>query len=156
MKKMKSEIVITKKFKNQFKGRIITEESLLLNEQTNEIIDITAQWDSGATFSVISKELVEKLQLTPNGKYLTNSSTDSKICDAYDIFLILNKDTNNIFCLNVTVSDNIHNIGIDLLIGMDVIIHGDFVISTYNGETCFSFRVPSKGLIDFKEQEQDI
>ena len=28
-------------------------------------------------------------------------------------------------------------------------------ISTYNGETCFSFRVPSKGLIDFKDTEQE-
>ena len=151
MKKMKSEIIITKKFKNHFKGRIITEEALLLDEQTDEIFHITAQWDCGATRSVISKELVNRLQLSPNGKYLTNSTTDSEVCDAYDVNLILNEDVNNVFIINVTVSNNIHNMGIDLLIGMDVIIQGDFAISTYNGETCFSFRVPSKGLIDFKE-----
>lgn len=33
--------------------------------------------------------------------------------------------------------------GSDLLIGMDVIILGDFSISNYNNKTTFSFRIPS-------------
>ena len=152
---MKSEVLITKKFKNEFKGKIITNEALLLNEKTDELFEVIALWDSGATFSSISKELVEKLQLSPKGIYQTHSANDSKISNGYDIFLILNKDTNYIFPITVTIADNIHNMGIDMLIGMDVITQGDFAISTYNGETCFSFRVPSKGLIDFKEQEQE-
>ena len=152
MKKMKSEILITKKFKNEFKGKIITNEALLLNEK---LFEIRALWDTGATFSSISKELAEKLQLSPKGIYQTHSANDSKISNGYDIFLILNKDTNYIFPITVTIADNIHNMGIDMLIGMDVITQGDFAISTYNGETCFSFRVPSKGFIDFKEQEQE-
>ena len=152
MKKMKSEILITKKFKNEFKGKIITNESLLLNEKLFEII---ALWDTGATFSSISKELAEKLQLLPKGIYQIHSANDSKFSNGYDICLVINKDANYVFDLVVTVNDNLHNMGIDMLIGMDVIRQGDFAISTYNGETCFSFRVPSRGFIDFKEQEQE-
>ena len=37
----------------------------------------------------------------------------------------------------------------DVLIGMDVIRHGDLAISNYNGRTIFSFRVPSIEEIDF-------
>lgn len=39
-----------------------------------------------------------------------------------------------------------------MLIGMNVIVLGDFAISTFNGKTSFSFRIPSKGLIDFTNE----
>ena len=37
---------------------------------------------------------------------------------------------------------------IDLLIGMDIISRGNFVVSTWKGRTSFSFRTPSERRID--------
>lgn len=37
----------------------------------------------------------------------------------------------------------------DVIIGMDVIIRGDFAVSNRNGATSFSFRVPSVEDFDF-------
>ena len=43
-------------------------------------------------------------------------------------------------------SEDYSDFDYDVLIGMDVITKGDFVVSTVNGETTFSFRMPAKGL----------
>jgi uncharacterized protein YchJ len=45
--------------------------------------------------------------------------------------------------------------GADVLLGMDIIAHGDFAISNYNGKTTWSFRVPSGDDIDFVQDLQD-
>lgn len=42
--------------------------------------------------------------------------------------------------------------GGDVLIGMDIINQGDFAVTNNNGETVFSFRVPSGERIDFVRQ----
>ncbi len=39
--------------------------------------------------------------------------------------------------------------GADVLVGMDIIGMGDFAVSSYQGETSFSFRFPSMERIDF-------
>ena len=40
------------------------------------------------------------------------------------------------------------NIGdYDLVVGMDIIAQGDFVVSNNQGKICFSYRYPSKGKI---------
>jgi hypothetical protein len=36
---------------------------------------------------------------------------------------------------------------------MDIIGQGDFAVSNYGGKTVFTFRVPSKQMIDFVAQE---
>lgn len=41
--------------------------------------------------------------------------------------------------------------GFDALIGMDIIGLGDFVVSSYEGKTAFSFRMPSLHCFDFVE-----
>jgi len=45
--------------------------------------------------------------------------------------------------------------GCDLLIGMDVIGHGDLSITNCNHRTCFSYRAPSVAEIDFVEEVQE-
>jgi len=50
--------------------------------------------------------------------------------------------------LNLLVVEGIPN-SCDMLIGMDVINHGDFAISNFDGKTTFSFRIPSLAKIDF-------
>ena len=37
---------------------------------------------------------------------------------------------------------------------MDVITQGDFAVSNWDGRTAFSFRVPSRGEIDFVRDDE--
>lgn len=130
---------------SEFDGRIITNESILYNEEKEA--GVRVEWDCGATYSSISKELVKKLGLNPCGIEMTTSTTSSELSNVYELILILHNEIG--IPMKVGVASNIHDTGIDMLIGMNVIALGDFAISTYNGTTCFSFRYPSKGLIDF-------
>ena len=41
----------------------------------------------------------------------------------------------------------------DVLIGMDIIRRGDFVVTNGDGRTKFSFRIPSLATIDFVEED---
>ena len=134
----------TEKFKD-FNGRIITNESILYDEERD--VNIRVEWDCGATYSSISKELAQELGLKPCGMETTTSTTNSELSNVYEIILILHNEIG--IPMKVSAVSNIHDSGIDMLIGMDVIALGDFAISTYNEETCFSFRYPSQGLIDF-------
>lgn len=47
-----------------------------------------------------------------------------------------------LFCLEKT----------EMLIGMDIISHGDFAFTNQDGKSCFSFRIPSKTKIDYVEE----
>ena len=143
---MNESLITTQKYQD-FDGRIITKEVLLINDESFEVM---AQWDTGAIYSSISRELVNKLGIILEGKYKVDSTNHSQILDSCNILMLINDTI--AFPVKAMVVDNIHNTGIDLLIGMDIISQGDFVISTYEGTTCFSFRVPSKGLIDFSNE----
>lgn len=111
---------------------------------------ISVEWDYDVTICSISTELANKLNLKQCGVCNTLNTTESIPTNVYEIVLVLH----DIMEIPVIVDavPNIHSTGIDMLIGMDVICLGDFAISNYNGETCFSFRYPSKGLIDFTKQ----
>lgn len=141
---MNDTFAFTEKF-NNFNGRIITKEAILYNEEKEASLRV--EWDCGATYSSISEELAQELGLQPCGTERTISTTSSELSNVYTIILILHNEIG--IPLKVNAASNIHNFGIDMLIGMDVIALGDFSISTYNGETYFSFRYPSQGLIDF-------
>lgn len=143
--KIMGKLVLTKKW-NKICSSIITEVSILIGEK---LFTINAEWDTGATKSSISKELIQELQLKSIKKdeVITTIGIEKK--DVYNIDIVLKDDSDILIPLEVTVGDNLRQTGIDMLIGMDVIHFGDFVISNYDGKTCFSFRYPSEGLIDF-------
>lgn len=147
---MNESIVITEKYKeSEIIGCIITNEHIYKND--NNIIPIKAMWDTGSSGTVISSDLVKKLGLSPIGKSMVKSSGSSFKSGVYNLELLLAEK--QIFRLQVTESDQLNNSDMDVLIGMDVITLGDFAISTVGEEICFSFRYPSQGFIDFKEQE---
>lgn len=145
-KNIMDDFVMTKKYSN-FDGRIITDELIFCN---NQEIPIRAEWDTGATYSCISTKLVESLGLKPIKTVLLDTSGGQVKSKVYKVDLILNNDIQ--VSVEANSSDNFESKGIQCLIGMDIITLGDFVISSYNGETCFSFRIPSKGLIDFTKE----
>lgn len=116
-------------------------------EYTDTFIPVKAQWDTGATGTCISKELVEKLKLIPTGMVNVHTPSGIGVMNKYMINLILN---NEVKILDLPVMDSeIGKQGIDVLIGMDIITLGDFAVSNYEGKTQFSFRLPSQEHIEY-------
>ena len=108
-----------------------------------------AIWDTGATGSVISTDLANKLKLTPIGK--TKVSTAGGVFEVNKYILGL-RLPNNLQIQNVMVSSGNLGVGVDFLIGMDIITLGDFSITNLNGNTMFSFRFPSCESINYVEK----
>lgn len=142
------ELAFTVKYSN-FNGRIITQEQILHNE---ECIPVQTAWDTGSTYTCISRELAEKLSLSTVETDKLSTAYGKISSNMYDIQVILNDDL--LIPIRVLEQDYIHQEGIDLLIGMDIISEGDFAISTFDNVTCFSFRIPSRGLIDFSNENK--
>jgi hypothetical protein len=113
----------------------------------NKKINVISQWDTGATGTCISKELVKELGLLPTGMVKAHTPSGVGIMNKYMINLILN---NEVRFVNLSVMDSeIGNQGIDVLIGMDIISLGDFAISNFEGKTQFSFRIPSQSHVEY-------
>lgn len=118
-------------------------------ENGSNIMPVVAQWDTGATGTCISYEVVRKLNLIPIGKVDVRTPSGTGTMNRYMINLILNKE---VIIKGLTVMDScIGGQGIDILIGMDIITLGDFAVSNFQGKTYFSFRIPSQGHIEYKK-----
>lgn len=125
--------------------RILTGETVVFKDRK---IAVMAEWDCGATYSSISDDLVQALNLKPIKSDISITTNNSDLVNVYEVIVLLN----NQYPVKVEAQavSNINATGIDLLIGMDIISLGDFAISNYKGKTCFSFRIPSQNHIDFK------
>lgn len=109
--------------------------------------DVTSLWDTGATGSCISREVVKQLNLMPVGFKQIKTPSGSSVVNTYLVSIVL---ANNVTIVDVEVCESdIGEQGIDLLIGMDIISMGDFSVSNFNGKTVFTFRTPSKETTDY-------
>lgn len=109
-------------------------------------------WDTGATNTVITKELIAKLALAPTGvTFVNTASENNRQTSTYLVDLKLKSDL-TITAVQVTEGVILSERGIDCLIGMDIIALGDFSITNYEGTTWMSFRIPSLHKIDFVEK----
>lgn len=117
----------------------------------NENKQYSAIWDTGATNTVISKQLAEKLKLTPNG--IATCNTAGGVIEAKK-YLISLKLMNGVEIKDIHVTEGILTGG-DFLIGMDVITLGDFSISNVDNKTTFSFRIPSCKRVDFVQESNE-
>ncbi len=104
-----------------------------------------AIWDTGATNTCISKRVVEACELDTIGFAQTETAGGRQRCRT---FLINIKLITGAGFAGVTVTET-PIVGADLLIGMDIITQGDFVITNFRGKTVFTFRTPSLECIDF-------
>lgn len=95
-------------------------------------------WDTGATVTVISELLVDRLGLIPID-FMRVSGFDGKpkLRNVYKVDIILNE---NIRFNRVSVIDA-PLITSDVLIGMDVISNGDFHITHEDTSTILTFEV---------------
>ena len=114
---------------------------------SNELQTDKALWDTGATVTCISSNVVKYLNLIRTGFRNIQTPSGSKVVNTY---LVNIKLPNQLLVIDVPVCDSdIGDQGIDLLIGMDIITRGDFSISQFGGKTTFSFCVPSIEKTDF-------
>ena len=130
-------------------NRIITETIIIpkiCKIQTNEIHKWRSLWDTGATRSSISKRVVDSLQLIPIGYGGIITAGGEVQINAYLIDMVL---PNSVVIQNIVVTCPKIDTDIDVIIGMDVMKHGDLSLSFANGQTTFSFAVPSVEPIDF-------
>lgn len=107
-----------------------------------------ALWDTGATASVISTEVVKQLGLAPISQCKTYHAQGESIVNVYLVDLIL---PNKLRVKDVRVTEGRLN-GFGLLIGMDIINLGDFALTHKNNQTVFSFQIPSTHEYDFVKQ----
>lgn len=105
-----------------------------------------AAWDTGATNTIISPEIVKVLGLLPSGKGAVSAYGGVLEVNTYTIDLCFDNGY-KIANLEVMSGDDENDFDYDVLIGMDVITKGDFCISTVNDQTVFSFRMPAQGIM---------
>ena len=128
-------------------NKIITNVIVFTDESKQE--NVPAQWDTGASATTISLALAQKMGLVSIGKAKMGTPAGVRIADLYLVNLKL---PNGMIVSNIKVADSeIHLQGIDILIGMDVICRGDFVITNVKNKTVFSFVTPSLKKIDYVE-----
>ena len=113
----------------------------------------TGIWDTGATNTVITKNVVDALELKPVGKTNITHANGKATVNVYFVNIIL---PNNVEVHSVKVTEGALGEEADVLIGMDIITLGDFAVTNFEGKTTFSFRVPSRECIDFVKEYKTI
>lgn len=117
-----------------------------------EFNQFIAIWDTGATQSVITQNVVDKCDLKPVGMQKVYTASGQELVEVYRVNFGL---PNKVLIVDVPVTKMKISGEANILIGMDIIHQGDFVITNYNNKTMFSFRIPSMGAIDFVKQAEE-
>jgi hypothetical protein len=105
----------------------------------------TAIWDTGASNTVITEKVIQECDLKPIGIVEVHTVGGVVNSPAYLVSVHL---LNNVVIAQLKVIKGEVK-GADILIGMDIIVRGDFAITNKGKKTVFSFRMPSMEIIDF-------
>ena len=111
-----------------------------------------ALWDTGATNTVISRDMAIKLGLIATSfakSYHAQGYTDN--IPIYYINICL---PNGVSFSTLKVSEGIL-VGTDVLIGMDIIKRGYFCICQKDNKTTFTFQIPSSHDFDFTLEKNE-
>jgi len=149
---------MTSKKPTLIKNAFTTTSSVIRNQLLNEAdiwIDTisykaNALWDTGSTNSCISTNVVKALSLIPTGQKDIRTPSGKDTVNTYLVNITL---PNDVVIPNIEVCDSkIGNQGLDLLVGMDIITRGDLSVTNFNGQTVFSFCIPSTKRIDYVKE----
>jgi predicted aspartyl protease len=129
-------------FKQEYENlsfRLITDAELFVASSGKKGIKVRALWDTGASGTVITPEVSQKLNLMPIDRVRVAGINNISMADVVEVSIGL---PNKVMVedINVMICDLKQDI--DLLIGMDIILLGDFSISNGGGKTLFSFVIP--------------
>jgi predicted aspartyl protease len=119
--------------------QLITEVEIFDASNPQAGIKVKALWDTGASGTVIVPSIAKKLELLPINRIKVAGVNNVSMADVVQVSIelpnkVMVKET------PVMVCDLIGEI--DLLIGMDIILLGDFSISNCGEKTLFSFAIP--------------
>jgi len=104
-----------------------------------KIVTTSAVWDTGANHSILSPKIVQELGLCAIDTKLVHGINKSNCLS--DIVIATIRLTDDLVLTGRRFSVN--NIpGTDVLIGMDIIMLGNFVINNTDGKSSFSFVIP--------------
>jgi predicted aspartyl protease len=112
-----------------------------------------ALWDTGASISAITPDIMNKLKVTPVSKRTIAGIHSTQVVDIVYITVEL---PNSVIKKNIEVAvcDIPSNVG--MILGMDIILLGDFAISNGNSQTLLSFAAPPfKEKIDFSKRQNE-
>jgi predicted aspartyl protease len=130
---------------------VLVNQVEIIIPNTNNVLKINAIWDTGATSTAITQNVVDKLGLLPTGMTNVHTANGTALQNTYIVDVRL---PNQVQVKDVTVTAAAaFSSGCDALIGMDIIGLGDFSVTNYNGETCMSFRIPSCHEIDYARNQ---
>lgn len=117
----------------------------IYNPQNNKFINCNGLLDTGASRTGLHENVISELDLKPEGKidFYTPDGSHSR-----DLFNVNFKMFEDVVVNNLSAS-GFPIYGCDVLIGMDVISHFDFVLSHSKDSTHISIRYPSGGRIIF-------
>lgn len=132
---VKSEVI-----RNQLKSNVTV-------KYNGKEVEAVALWDTGATNSNISMDVVQQLELIPTGKMrvYTPSGTSDRNTYLVDVMLPSNVPIMDLMVCDSEIGDQ----GLGMLIGMDIINRGEFLVTNFEGKTKFSFRTPPELSVDF-------
>ena len=107
-----------------------------------------AVWDTGATHSAITPQVVRDFALRATGMAIVYDATATQNVHTYSVNILLPNNVEfsdwEVTEAGGLVSDE------DILIGMDIIGTGDFAVSNKD-RTVFTFRYPSQEEISFSK-----
>jgi len=112
-----------------------------------------ALYDTGATNSAVSPRVVADFQLPSIRAKTVFVGSGSYVTSGH---LVNVKLPNSVLFRMVDVAKLVLPVGIDALIGMDILGMGDFTVTHQDGNTTFSFCFPSRKEIDFAAELQSI
>jgi hypothetical protein len=111
----------------------------------------TSLWDTGATNSVVTQKVIDECGLKQTGLAQVFGVHGQSIEPTFLVSVFL---PNAVGFNEIQVTKGILAHGSDVLIGMDIITVGDFVITNKGGETWWSFCCPSTRRTDYVAEHQ--
>ena len=145
-------------FTTHFNGRtnqLITDIGVSLPTTPQTLPPTTLQsfkaiWDTGATNTCITINVINALQLQPIGRINTCTAGGNRECNQYLVNINLPSGV-TITMVRVIECEQLTG-GNDILIGMDIISIGDFSVTHADGTTTMTYRTPSIKTIDYVEE----
>jgi len=122
-------------------------------QRPSDAKEYNALWDTGATGSVITREVVDECGLKPIGRANVHHAKGISTTLVYLVNVFL---PHNVCFGSLRVTEGNLAGDVKVLIGMDIIGKGDFAISNKDRKTAFTFRMPSLKRIDFVEQTKNL
>ncbi len=153
----KNNLLEPKAFSNYYDGnpRILMTKvgfkSTMTNNKNKEIV-CDGIWDTGATSTAISSEIVKQCKLIPIGKATVHTAGGQVSQNVYLVDVTL---PNNVTIKSLRVTEIPAINGANALIGMDIMSLGDMALTHKNNKTIFTFKIPASEEIDFTQSIQE-